>query len=335
MNLADRITAFSRLGSEINNFDASTMEYICNGAASNNNWFTQESVKLSLSGIAQWLNEKDLTLWTNPYSFPTAYKKVGLVMAGNIPLVGFHDIIAVLISGHSLYMKVSSQDQFLPGFLIKKLVEIEPRFEEKIIVAENLKGMDAMIATGSDNSARYFEYYFSKIPNIIRKNRTSCAILTGEEDNYEMAALGLDVFQYYGLGCRNVSKLFVPEGYNFVPLIESWAKYENIISHHKYNNNYDYNKSIYLVNKEPHLDSGFLLFKASQELVSPIAVLYYQTYSDVVDLNQHLHAYQDKIQCIVGKAEIQKEVIAFGTAQSPALTDYADNIDTLGFLSSI
>ncbi len=335
MILEERIAAFRELGEQISNLDPNELDNLYLGAKANNNWFTQESVKLMLTGISKWLNDKALDKWTSPYSFSGDSKRVGLVMAGNIPLVGFHDMLAILISGHQLALKLSSQDSFLPRFMIEKLIDLEPRFKEKITIPDNLKGVDAIIATGSDNSSRYFEYYFAKMPHIIRKNRSSCAVLTGNEKLEELENLGLDVFQYYGLGCRNVSKLHVPKDYNFEPLIKSWQKYENVISHHKYHNNYDYNKSIYLVNKEQHLDSGFLLFKPSEALVSPIAVLFYQTYKDRRELNDQLSLHHEKIQCIVSNPDYLEEAIPFGASQVPMLTDYADNVDTLQFLSKL
>ena len=196
--------------------------------------------------------------------------------------------------------------------------------------------MDAIIATGSDNSSRYFEYYFSKLPNIIRRNRTSCAIITGNETAENLIALGTDIFQYYGLGCRNVSKLYVPENYDFKNLIENLQPFQNVIFNHKYANNYDYNKSIFLVNKEPHLDTGFVLLRKTEEMVSPIAVIYYEYYQDREDLEKKLASQKDKIQCIVGNnTDRSSGIVTFGNSQAPGLEDYADNIDTLKFLEKI
>lgn len=336
MKLKERIEAFVQLRQVINLLKEDEIALINSNAASHNNWFTADSVQLAFHGIQHLLREENLTRWVAGYSLqPANIKKIGLVMAGNIPLVGFHDLLSVLISGHSLFIKLSSQDQFLPHFIIKKLLDIEPRFNSQIEIVERLTGMDAIIATGSNNSSRYFEYYFAKIPHIIRKNRTSCAVLTGNETEPELSDLGKDVFQYYGLGCRNVSKLFVPPNYNFRKLIENWETYEYVSFNHKYHNNYDYNKSIYLINKERHLDTGFLLLKETAELVSPIAVLYYEHYTHIEKLLSKLENEKEKIQCTVAGQNTLPGAIRFGNSQYPELKDYADNVDTLNFLSKL
>jgi hypothetical protein len=180
-----------------------------------------------------------------------------------------------------------------------------------------------VIATGSDNTARYFEYYFRTKPHIIRKNRSSIAVLTGNETDDQLIALGKDVFSYFGLGCRNVSKLVVPEGYDFTRPLRLWEVYHDVSNHHKYVNNYDYNKSILLINGTHHFDNGFALLTPNEALVSPISVLYYATSADLAS---------DKIQCIVGSGA---NYIPFGTTQEPTLTDYADNVDTLKFLTGL
>ena len=333
MNLKQRIQAFASLGDYLRNLSSSELKDITNSAANDNSWFTPDSVEQSLQAIASWLTEASLEAWVSPYPTPPASRKVALVMAGNIPLVGFHDLLAVLTSGHLAMVKLSSKDQFLPSFLIKKLIDIQPAFSDRITVVEQLKSFDAVIATGSDNSGRYFEYYFGKYPHIIRKNRTSVAILSGNETKGELGSLGTDIFSYYGLGCRNVSKLFVPAGYQFDGMFQAIESFAPVINQHKYANNYDHQKSILLINSEKFSDNGFLLLQESQKIVSPISVLFYEFFSSEDDLSGKLKANAEKIQVVVGKHRLAE--VEFGQAQKPALTDYADKVDTIKFLSEL
>lgn len=336
MKLSNRIAVFAALGKIIQNRSEEESDSLYRRAAANNNWFTKENIQLALEGISRFLDEEKLRQWLTPYELPEespSPKKVGVVMAGNIPLVGFHDFLSVLITGHELHAKLSSQDPVLIPYLANELIEIEPRFREKINFEDRLNNMDAMIATGSDNSSRYFNYYFSKVPHIIRKNRSSCAILDGSESPEELRQLAEDMTQYYGLGCRNVSKLYVPEGYNFTPLIEILETFSHLREHNKYSNNYDYNKSIYLVNRVPHLDTGFMLFKEDEALVSPISVVFYETYTNSEALNQRLAEQEEKLQCVVGQHAPAQ--VSFGKAQQPELWDYADGVDTIAFLKSL
>lgn len=334
MNLEERIEAFAKLGSFLHAIDNETREEIIRNARNENAWFTDKSINLAFDGIIQMLDPAKLRAWTSRYDLdPKQVRTVATVMAGNIPLVGFHDFLSVLIGGHQIQIKPSSKDLFLLKFLIRSLTGIEPRLAERITVVDMLKNFDAVIATGSDNSARYFEYYFSRYPHIIRKNRSSCAILTGFETNEEFATLGKDVFSYFGLGCRNVSKVFVPEQFDFAKLFKNWSAYEDVILHHKYHNNYDYQKSILLVNNEPHLDSGYLLLRESEGLVSPISVLFYEYYSTWDGLCSRLESEKEKLQCIVGNAK--PATVKIGSAQSPEVWDYADQIDTLEFLEKL
>lgn len=289
---------------------------------------------MSLNGIREYLREDQLIQWTSQYFLePVQQKTIALVMAGNIPLVGFHDFLCVLISGNAVQIKLSSKDSKLIKYLVNYLQSIEPSFAGRITFKERLEGFDAIIATGSDNSARYFEYYFGKYPNIIRKNRTSCAILTGNESDEDIEKLGIDIFSYFGLGCRNVSKLYVPTDYDFVILLSRLESFKDIIHHHKYCNNYDYQKSILLVNGVKHLDNGFVLLQENEKLVSPISVLYYERYTDESELKNKLKANAERIQCVVGKEKPAS--IPFGQAQYPTVWDYADQIDTLKFLSEL
>ncbi len=336
MKLIERIKAFTSLGNKIDQLSGEERAEICNQASYLNSWFVRGSVELSLTGICCFLNKDNLTKWIRPNNVSDSKnKKVGITMAGNIPLVGFHDYLSVLMSGNEVVIKLSSQDSYLLPKISSWLVEIEPRFANKIHFAERLNHVDAIIATGSDNTARYFEYYFRNIPHIIRKNRSSVAILMGEEDQAHLIELGKDVFSYFGLGCRNISKFFVPKGYEFTKLLDSWDCYKEIINHHKYANNYDYQKSILLVNKIPHLDNGFVLITPNEQLVSPISVVYVETYTTQSDLKREIKVQKDKIQCIVSANGWFEESVPFGKAQQPELWDYADRIDTLKFLSEI
>lgn len=303
-----------------------------------NPWFTPQNVEQAIQAIASSLNEAHLEQWLLAYNLiEHEAKKVGLILAGNIPLVGFHDVLCVLVSGNIAQIKTSTQDARLIRYVLQVLTEIEPAFKDRYQFVERLEGFDAIIATGSNNTSRYFEYYFSKVPHIIRKNRNSVALLTGDETKEQLHNLGKDIFDYYGLGCRNVSKLLVPQGYNFVPFFEAIEPYYAISQHYKYHNNYDYNKAIFLVNRDKHFDNGFLLVKEDNQMVSPLAVVFYEEYTDLTLAEQKLTELKDQIQCVVsqGPVQISNQVVGFGQSQQPALWDYADGIDTMQFLLSI
>jgi len=334
MNLSQRIAAFVKLGESIQQMDEESREELFWRAQNGNNWFTEESVSSALEGIVYMLQETNLNKWLSNYEIPpvTIPKSIGILMAGNIPLVGFHDFLTVLISGNRACVKLSSSDSFLMNWIFKKLVEIEPLFDSAISVEDMLKGKDAYIATGSDNSARYFNYYFGKYPSLIRQNRTSVAILSGEESKEDLISLGLDIFKYFGLGCRNVSKVYVKSESQLQDLLGALEVYSSVANHHKYHNNYDYNKSIYLVNSEKHLDNGFLLVKESLDLVSPISVLFYEVYNSKETLKNRLEPLENKIQCIVSDPSFWPGAISFGNAQNPEPWEYADQVDTLQFL---
>lgn len=336
MNLSDRINAFVSLGQRLDELTDEEKKTLAEKAGTENGWFTEKSVAKALGGIQYFLSKESLSNWTSHYSLETKSQKIiGVAMAGNIPLVGFHDLLCVLIAGHKLLAKKSSQDSFLIETLSQWLVEIEPRFAKQIEFAERLNPAQAVIATGSDNTARYFEYYFRNIPHIIRKNRSSCAVLMGEEESDLLTTLGVDVFSFFGLGCRNVSKIYVPEEYSFSNLLKSWESYQPIIHHHKYANNYDYQKSIMLINQTPFYDNGFVLLTSQPSLVSPISVLHYEFYKDQTDLKAKLHLQQDKLQCVVSANAWYTGSIPFGKAQTPDVGDYADQVDTLKFLSEL
>jgi hypothetical protein len=332
----DKIKAFSLLGDFLSQPNP-IFQLTIQQAQNHNAWFTALEVKRAVSAIAAMLNEKDLKKWLANYSENTRAFKVGLVLAGNLPLVGFHDVLCVLASENKALIKLSSQDNQLLIAVLEQLFLIEPRFKERVEIVFKLENFEAIIATGSNNTSRYFEHYFGKVPNIIRKNRNTVAVLMGNETSEQLHQLGNDIFSYFGLGCRNVSKLFVPEGYIFNHFFESIENLNPIINHHKYNNNYDYNKSIYLVNKVPHLDNGFLLVTENTALCSPLSVLYYQTYSNVADLEKDVNASAEAIQVLVNDTAINTIVpqVNFGQSQIPKLWDYADGVDTMEFLSSL
>jgi hypothetical protein len=329
MKVEERITAFDQLGKGLEGLPDDTFQSLATKAKNENPWFTIDSVRMAVRGITSWLDAGKLLAWTSIYNLGTPTQTVAIVMAGNIPLVGFHDFLCVLMAGHSVMIKTSSKDSVLIHYLVDELVRIEPRFADRIIFAEQLKGFDSIIATGSDNTSRYFEYYFGKYKHIIRKNRTSVAVINGEETTDDLLALGTDVFSYFGLGCRNVGKVFLPKGFQPERLLAAWEPYHDIIHHHKYCNNYDYQKSVLLVTQAPFLDSNFVMLQQHNNLFSPLAVVYYEFYDDAEALAQKLLAVEDKVQCVVsGQGEIK-----FGQSQSPSLLDYADRVDTMKFLT--
>lgn len=333
MTLSARLEAFEKLGHYLHAIDGVEFDEIIDKVRNENPWFTHDSVKIAFQGLQHYLNREKLDHWVSGCSpDPSVIKRIAVIMPGNIPFAGFHDFLTVLISGHAIVVKLSSKDSVLLTFISRKLIEIEPRFESLITIAAQLKNFDAVIATGSDNSARYFKYYFGKYPHIIRKNRTSCAVLSGSETQEDLHLLGRDVFTYFGLGCRNVSKIFIPQTFDPVQLITAWLPYADIMDHYKYHNNYDYQKSILLVNKIPFYDSGFVILHENEKLVSPISVVYYERYEKPEDLAEKLEAVSEKTQCIVGK---EPPFIPFGQAQVPGLWDYADQVDTLQFLGDM
>ncbi|MBV6645784.1 MAG: acyl-CoA reductase [Cyclobacteriaceae bacterium] len=335
MKLEERVNAIAELGERLSGLADAELDIWTANAYRRNSWFTPEYVKLALEGIVLMLEQESLKKWVGTYQIQTEVPKiVGIVMAGNIPLVGFHDLLCVLISGHYAAIKTSSQDEYLVKELVKLLFEIEPKFKRNLDFPEQLKVMDAVIATGSDNSARYFQHYFGKYPHIIRKNRTSVAVLDGSESDDQLHLLGSDVFQYFGLGCRNVSKVYTPENYDIPRLLDVWQSFSPILEHHKYKNNYDYHKSIYLVNREPHLDTGFSLWYETSELVSPISITYHQRYHNLDEVKDILRQNEEKIQCVISAINLPG-ALDFGQAQRPAIWDYADNVDTMEFLGQL
>ncbi|CAH0152941.1 hypothetical protein SRABI27_00569 [Pedobacter sp. Bi27] len=328
------IIAFNKLGKLLTN-PTDILGNAFYTAESTNAWFTAENIKKSILSFAEMLNEGDLAIWFKSVKFSTTPKKVGLILAGNIPLVGLHDVLSVLATGNIALIKLSSADDKLIKAVIAELVKIEPAFEDKIEYVERLKDFDAVIATGSNNSSRYFDYYFSKVPNIIRKNRNSVAVLDGSESFEDIQKLGADIFDYFGLGCRNVSKIYFPKGYDIANFYEGVESFQPIINHFKYNNNYDYNKSIYLVNAAKHFDNGFLLLKEDEGLTSPLAVLFYEEYEQLQALEDKLKNQSENIQCVISKSPLSLNTFGFGQSQHPKLWDYADNVNTIEFLNGL
>ena len=348
----NRITAFVKLGSFLSQFSQKGIEKkagIANNdlffdgfkhqlkiAQEKNSWFTQDSILFALESWSTALTESNLETWISQDKDAVKIPKtIAVVMAGNIPMVGFHDFLSVLISGHSILVKQSSSDKHLLPFLAKYLEYAEESLKGNITFTEQkIENFDAVIATGSDNTARYFEYYFKNKPNIIRKSRNSVAVITGKETEEDLQKLSDDVFTYFGLGCRSVSKLYVPKDYDFNNFFNGMFVKKDIIHNAKYANNYDYNKAVYLMSLFDLLENGFLMIKEDKSYASPIATIFYEYYDNEIDLKIKLHQDKEKIQCIVAKDFIENE-IAFGETQHPKLWDYADNVNTLKFLASI
>jgi len=301
-----------------------------------NGWFIESEVYFSIQSWADALTSENIEQWLTSYQISEKPPKtVGLILAGNIPLVGFHDFLSVLISGHKALVKTSSNDKQLLVFLANYLIEIEPSLKNRIEFTDGqLKDFDAVIATGSNNTARYFEYYFKNKPNIIRKNRNSVAVLTGSETLEDLINLGKDIFRYFGLGCRNVSKLFVPKNYDFEKFFNAMYEYREIINNQKYINNYDYNKAVFLMSNFLILDNEFLVLKEDSSYSSPIASVFYEYYSDIEEIKNRLYQDNELIQCVVSN-NLTPNSINFGQTQLPKLSDYADNVDTITFLNSI
>ncbi|HRY32240.1 MAG TPA: hypothetical protein P5531_04670 [Bacteroidales bacterium] len=313
---------------------------ILDEAGSRNAWFTREQSVYALECIAGNLTEEKLCGWLTPYHLPEHGRnkpaKIGVVSAGNIPLAGFHDWLCVMLTGHVYIGKLSTQDKVFLPWLHRLLADIYPPVAQQVLFTdERLSGTDAVIASGSNNTFRYFEYYFRHIPSLLRKNRNGAALLDGGESDVELGLLGEDVFRYFGLGCRSVSKLFVPEGFEFDRLFRVWEPFGSVLMHHKYRNNYDYFKSVYLVNRDEHLDNGFILLRPAVQTASPVAVLFFETYPDQETARARLAEARDQIQCIAARDLRFPGAISFGHSQKPALGDYADGIDTIAFLNNL
>jgi hypothetical protein len=347
MTLEERIDSFVKLGKLFIKFPDGTgdpqlekLREAATQAQLENPWFTQDNICQELVSLSECLTMENLNKWLKPYSGKIAQMdhpvKVAVVMAGNIPLVGFHDFLSVLITGHRLIAKLSSKDAVLLPAVIEVLTSIHPEWKNYInTTRQPLRSFDAIIATGSDNASRYFEYYFGKYPNIIRKNRNSIAVITGEETSEDLMGLADDIMLYFGLGCRSVSKIYIPYGWDLKPLISGFGKFENYRFHNKYMNNYDYFKSIYIVNQTPFIDTGYIILTENNSISSPVSVLFYEYYNDITSLSSQIDEMDSHLQCIVCRKQLRPHWNLPGTAQHPALWDYADRIDTIRFLLDI
>jgi len=331
MDLQERIRLMVKLGEYIES-NTDEWQLFKNNASRENPWFSPEFIELAVKNIAEaFLKQPLLEKWIQSYSITelTHPKKIGIVMAGNIPLVGFHDFLCVWISGHRIIIKPSSKDEVLIRHIVDKLIEWNKEAAEFILFADNLKNCDAYIATGSNNSSRYFEYYFSKYPNIIRRNRTSVAILDGKETKEELNLLTDDIQLYFGLGCRNVTKLYVPINYDFIKLLDALKRYDYFVNFHKYKHNFDYHLALLIMGNKFYMNNGSIILTENSSLFSPVSQVHYEFYDDKNLVFNSLKNNQD-VQCIVGH-----QFVPFGKAQQPALSDYADGVDTLQFLSSL
>lgn len=300
-----------------------------------NRWFTRHNQENALDAIGNYfLNADKLNTWVSRYSFgKSAPKTIGLILAGNIPFTGMHDILSVLISGNTALIKQSSKDALFFPWMRNTLNALSPVFQDKMVFNEQLKGFDAVITTGSNNAGKYFEYYFGKYPHIIRKNRTSAAVISDGDSDEALHALGKDVFMYYGLGCRNVSKLFLPRGFEPERLFRIWEDYRPVMDNDKYKNNYDYNSALLILNRTPYLNNGCILLAENPSIASRIAMLYYEFYEGKADLEATLRSRQDEIQCVVTKPGwLDLPTIPFGKTQDPGLEDYPDGVDVMSFL---
>jgi hypothetical protein len=296
-----------------------------------NGWFTEESVRKSLLSWGELLTQENLTSWLNRYTVTSNPKRVGLIMAGNIPIVGFHDFLCTILSGHKPIIKLSSDDKTLLPAILKTLKLFNPDFSKLYEISDGRLGeIEAMIATGSNNSLNYFEQYFGKYPHIFRKNRTSIGVLDGSETGEDLVLLGEDIFTYFGLGCRNISQIFLPKEMDLNKVIASLIPYAEVVNHHKYANNYDYNKAIHLMNLKEILDNGFLLFKESKELFSPLAMLFYWKYENKAEIEEFISENKENIQAIIGN-----DYLPFGQAQKPSLTDYSDGVDVMKWMEAL
>lgn len=352
MQLQDRVEGIANWGKALSALVESVdfgstpgpLEGLANEAYRLNPWFVPANTVKAVAALASILNEKNVKDWLSQYAHlefdRTTQKRVGIIMAGNIPAVGFHDLLCVLVSGHHALVKCASDDSIIIPFLLDVLVQLQPGFRNQFTICRQFDAMDAVIATGSNNSARYFDYYFGKYPHIIRRNRNSVAVLSGGESDGELMALGEDILRYFGLGCRNVSKLFVPDGYQFNRFFRAMDDAGNILAespghghpiyHNKYMNNYDYHNALFLLNNEAFLTNNFLLLRENTALSTPVSVLHYERYSDPAEVKLKLEIEKDNIQCVVGNS-----ALPFGSSQQPGLNDYADGIDTISFLLNL
>lgn len=340
MNLTERIAVLSKLG-ELLKEESEAKQAALHLASIHNTWFSKENVRIALDAIAAtFLDKEKLETWLAAYADleeeNTNPKSIGLVLAGNIPAVGFQDVLTVFVTGNKALIKLSDKDKYLIQYLISTLNQIDERTKAYFSFVPMLKDFDAVIATGSNNSSVYFERYFSKNPNIIRRNRNSVAVLSGQETKEELEHLGKDIFQYFGLGCRSVSKLYVPENYDFIPLMEALDLHKDVMNNNKYVNNFDYNRSIFLLNQQEHLVNDCIMLLEDASPLSRIATLHYQKYKDLDWVKGEIESQKDQLQCVATELNLSPlATVRLGETQSPALNDYADGVDTITFLLSL
>lgn len=338
MTLNDRIELLTRLGEYLQS-DAPLLDALMQRTAHHNPWFTLENQRHAMEAISKCMLDSDkLQAWLQPYNLPAGSsqpKTVGLVLAGNIPLVGFHDLLSVFVSGHRSLIKLSDKDPFVLPHLLEWMTKQAPAAASYFEVTDRVKDIDAVIATGSNNSARYFEAYFGRYPNIIRRNRNGVGVLRGNETDADLLALGQDVFRYFGLGCRNVSKIYVPRDYDFNPLLEAFHEYRQLVLHSKYKNNFDYNYALFLLNSQKFLANGCIMMLEDSGFQSRISTLHYEYYEDEITLPKILEQHSEQVQCVVALPGLLEGSLPFGKSQEPELWDYADGVDTLKFLTSL
>ncbi|WP_170266464.1 acyl-CoA reductase [Phaeocystidibacter luteus] len=335
-SLGTQLSDFLAVQPEVNTAWQEELLKKVNMAVHHNGWFEKSQVLHALREWSNALSDSSLSEWISRYpdgTFETeSPKRVGIVMAGNIPLVGLHDLLTVSLTGHTAVVKMSGDDnQLIPALLANS-----PEITSGIEWAERLNSIDAVIATGSDNTARYFEHYFGKYPNIIRKNRKSAAVLKGDESEETLVALGEDVFRYFGMGCRSVSKIYIPEDFELDRIFGAWMPHQDVVQNNKYGNNYDYHRAILLLDRKPFLENGFVIMREHEHLSTPVGTVHYERYSDINAVHNQLVQAADSIQCIVGPTEwADLPTVGFGESQSPKLWEYADGIDTVSFLSKL
>ncbi|HBV15257.1 acyl-CoA reductase [Chryseobacterium carnipullorum] len=334
IKLSEYIKEYLTKNPEDDNETDTEFELLLKRSEIENPWFTIDNQKFALQEWANLLTQENINNWIRNYSVSKVSKRVGLILAGNIPLVGFHDVVSVVLSGHIPLIKLSSKDKLMVPFLLKKWNEFSGDAVQFELV-ERLENFDAVIATGSNNTARYLEYYFKNHLSIIRKNRTSAAVLKGDETPEELQLLAEDIFRYFGLGCRNVTRVFIPEDFVIDRLFESFVGFQDIINHHKYANNYDYNRAVYLLNQDKFWDNNFVMMKEDEKLFSPLSVINFSRYSSLDEVKSFIAENEENIQCIVAKEELGLDSIPFGEAQHPSLDTYADNVDTMKFLELV
>jgi len=345
MNLNSRIEAFVKLGermlSESKQGCGSRFETIVNEASNHNPWFTTDNVYIAIESLVNhWLNREALdsfvAKYPKKYFAPKKSKTVVVIMAGNIPFAGFHDLLCVLLTGHRFLGKVSSRDGHLVEAVIALLSEINPEFSGLVELSEvKLHDFDAVIATGSDNSSRYFEYYFKKYPTIIRKHRNSIGVIVGKETDEELAALSDDIFLFFGLGCRSISKLMVPKGYNFSSMLKAFKSWQNLDTHNKYMNNYEFQRTMNQMNLIDHIDTDFFLLKQNESIGSTVGVVHYQEYEKIEEVLKYIERHRDELQCVVGDSKLIPDAIPFGLSQNPKIDEFADGVDTIEFLGKL